>query len=145
VPRRWYLYQDGTLQYEVKLTGIIAPEDIAPGEDWPVMPVEVVGFSLKPAGFFDGNPALDVAATEHSEHASQEREQPDVILVLMLACQVVSKASTMACSSESARPSTNAAAHASSPSAARASATAWATGILRGWLGSGDWPGTMNG
>ncbi len=29
-------------------------------EDWPVMPVESVGFHLKPAGFFDGNPALDV-------------------------------------------------------------------------------------
>ncbi len=34
-------------------------------EDWPVMPVEAVGFSLKPAGFFDGNPALDVPASEH--------------------------------------------------------------------------------
>src|SRR5262249_23797268 len=28
----WYLYQDGTLQYEVKLSGIIAPAAIAPGE-----------------------------------------------------------------------------------------------------------------
>jgi primary-amine oxidase len=30
-------------------------------EDWPVMPAERVGFMLKPAGFFDQNPALDVA------------------------------------------------------------------------------------
>jgi primary-amine oxidase len=37
-------------------------------EDWPVMPVEVVGFSLKPVGFFDGSPALDVPAAEHCEH-----------------------------------------------------------------------------
>lgn len=29
-------------------------------EDWPVMPVVYCGFSLKPAGFFDANPALDV-------------------------------------------------------------------------------------
>jgi primary-amine oxidase len=29
-------------------------------EDWPVMPVERVGFVLKPVGFFDQNPALDV-------------------------------------------------------------------------------------
>jgi primary-amine oxidase len=29
-------------------------------EDWPVMPVEYLGFSLKPDGFFDQNPALDV-------------------------------------------------------------------------------------
>ena len=31
-------------------------------EDWPVMPVEYCGFSLIPVGFFDKNPALDVAA-----------------------------------------------------------------------------------
>ncbi len=29
-------------------------------EDWPVMPVERVGFALKPVGFFTQNPALDV-------------------------------------------------------------------------------------
>jgi primary-amine oxidase len=34
---------------------------IARPEDWPVMPAERVGFMLKPAGFFDQNPALDVA------------------------------------------------------------------------------------
>jgi primary-amine oxidase len=31
-------------------------------EDWPVMPADTVSFWLKPAGFFDANPALDVAA-----------------------------------------------------------------------------------
>ncbi|MBX5446518.1 hypothetical protein, partial [Sphaerobacter sp.] len=29
-------------------------------EDWPVMPVQYVGFLLQPFGFFDANPALDV-------------------------------------------------------------------------------------
>ena len=29
-------------------------------EDWPVMPVACIGFALKPVGFFDGNPALDL-------------------------------------------------------------------------------------
>jgi primary-amine oxidase len=29
-------------------------------EDWPVMPVSRIGFMLKPLGFFDRNPALDV-------------------------------------------------------------------------------------
>jgi primary-amine oxidase len=33
-------------------------------EDWPVMPVEHAGFLLKPAGFFDRNPALDVPPQE---------------------------------------------------------------------------------
>jgi primary-amine oxidase len=38
---------------------------IARPEDWPVMPAERVGFMLKPAGFFDQNPALDVAPSPH--------------------------------------------------------------------------------
>ncbi len=29
-------------------------------EDWPVMPVATAGFKLRPDGFFDGNPSLDV-------------------------------------------------------------------------------------
>ncbi|MGB5151761.1 MAG: hypothetical protein WBN99_17935 [Mycobacterium sp.] len=29
-------------------------------EDWPVMPCAYTGFHLKPIGFFDGNPALDL-------------------------------------------------------------------------------------
>ena len=33
---------------------------IARLEDWPVMPVTNIGFKLKPSGFFDQNPALDV-------------------------------------------------------------------------------------
>jgi primary-amine oxidase len=36
-------------------------------EDWPVMPVEYAGFWLKPLGFFDRNPALDVP-----EHTSRQ-------------------------------------------------------------------------
>ena len=32
-------------------------------EDWPVMPVDIVRFELKPVGFFDRNPALDVPPT----------------------------------------------------------------------------------
>lgn len=30
-------------------------------EDFPVMPVEVCGFMLKPDGFFSGNPTIDLA------------------------------------------------------------------------------------
>jgi primary-amine oxidase len=35
-------------------------------EDWPVMPVEYSGFILKPSGFFDRNPTLDLPATTGS-------------------------------------------------------------------------------
>ena len=39
-------------------------------EDWPVMPVDTVSFWLKPAGFFDRNPSLDVPAPpgHHASH-----------------------------------------------------------------------------
>lgn len=38
-------------------------------EDWPVMPVERAGLMLKPNGFFDRNPALDVPpAPGHNHH-----------------------------------------------------------------------------
>ena len=37
-------------------------------EDWPVMPVDTCGFSLKPAGFFDTNPTLDIPPPEHRGH-----------------------------------------------------------------------------
>jgi primary-amine oxidase len=35
-------------------------------EDWPVMPVTSTGFALQPVGFFDGNPALDLARPAHN-------------------------------------------------------------------------------
>ena len=35
-------------------------------EDWPVMPVSHIGFKLKPTGFFDGNPALDLPPTHEA-------------------------------------------------------------------------------
>jgi primary-amine oxidase len=46
-------------------------------EDWPVMPVDHTGFTLKPVGFFDRNPALDVPPTRsahcHGEGAGDGR------------------------------------------------------------------------
>jgi primary-amine oxidase len=37
-------------------------------EDWPVMPVDTCGFVLKPSGFFNGNPTLDVPPAGHCLH-----------------------------------------------------------------------------
>jgi len=42
-------------------------------EDWPVMPVERAGFALRPFGFFDANPSLDVAPP--SGHASTHTDR----------------------------------------------------------------------
>jgi primary-amine oxidase len=46
-------------------------------EDWPVMPVAYLGFMLKPVGFFDRNPALDVAPPlAHPAHCSHGHGAP---------------------------------------------------------------------
>jgi primary-amine oxidase len=41
-------------------------------EDWPVMPTDYTGFTLKPVGFFDRNPALGVPASTSSHCATGE-------------------------------------------------------------------------
>ena len=40
-------------------------------EDWPIMPVDTVGFTLRPEGFFDRSPVLDVPAPESGGHCCQ--------------------------------------------------------------------------
>jgi len=41
-------------------------------EDWPVMPTDYSGFTLKPVGFFDKNPALGVPASTSSHCAAEQ-------------------------------------------------------------------------
>jgi primary-amine oxidase len=46
------------------------PTHVVRTEDWPVMPVTRTGFMLRPTGFFDRNPTLDVPASGgHQCHA----------------------------------------------------------------------------
>jgi primary-amine oxidase len=61
------------------------PTHVVRTEDWPVMPVTRTGFMLRPTGFFDRNPTLDVPAPsghchaehEHAEHGHAEHGQAD--------------------------------------------------------------------
>ena len=48
---------------DVVLWYVFGLHHITRPEDWPVMPVDVVSFWLKPFGFFDRNPSLDVPPT----------------------------------------------------------------------------------
>jgi primary-amine oxidase len=54
--------EDLVVWYSFGVTHVPRPED------WPVMPVEYSGFLLSPFGFFDRNPSLDVAPTDHCAH-----------------------------------------------------------------------------
>jgi primary-amine oxidase len=49
--------QDVVVWHTFGLTHVPRPED------WPIMPVDYTGFKLKPVGFFDKNPTLDVPAS----------------------------------------------------------------------------------
>ncbi len=48
---------------ELTVWYIFGHTHIARPEDWPVMPVGTIGFMLKPDGFFDRSPAMDVPPT----------------------------------------------------------------------------------
>ncbi|MHA3021695.1 primary-amine oxidase [Mycobacterium sp. BMJ-28] len=52
------------------------PTHFPRNEDWPIMPVEHVKFTLKPYNFFDRNPALNIPAPEGSEHCSAHTPAP---------------------------------------------------------------------
>ncbi|MDX6285126.1 MAG: primary-amine oxidase [Frankiales bacterium] len=69
---RW-VQQDRNLDgADVVLWHTIGVTHVARPEDWPVMPTEYAGFTLKPYGFFDRNPALDVPPSHacHTEESS---------------------------------------------------------------------------
>jgi primary-amine oxidase len=48
---------------ELTVWYVFSHTHIARPEDWPVMPVGMIGFQLKPDGFFDRSPAMDVPPT----------------------------------------------------------------------------------
>ena len=53
---------------DVVLWYVFGIHHITRPEDWPVMPVDTVSFWLKPSGFFDRNPALDVPPGQQECH-----------------------------------------------------------------------------
>ena len=54
--------RDVVVWYTVGMNHIVAPED------WPVAPVHRAGFAMKPWGFFDRNPGLDLPQPDHCAH-----------------------------------------------------------------------------
>ena len=62
---RWTEQNRSIENTDVVLWYVFGIHHITRPEDWPVMPVDTVSFWLKPAGFFDRNPALDVPPNGH--------------------------------------------------------------------------------
>jgi primary-amine oxidase len=60
---RWTLANRSIENTDVVMWYVFGIHHITRPEDWPVMPLDVVSFWLKPFGFFDRNPSLDVVAT----------------------------------------------------------------------------------
>jgi primary-amine oxidase len=57
---RWTAADRGLVDEDVVLWYVFGSHHFPRLEDWPVMPVVRCGFQLRPVGFFDRNPALDV-------------------------------------------------------------------------------------
>jgi len=57
---RWTAQDRPIENTDVVLWYVFGIHHITRPEDWPVMPCDSVSFWLKPFGFFDRNPALDV-------------------------------------------------------------------------------------
>jgi primary-amine oxidase len=57
---RWTAADRDVTDTDVVVWYTFGSHHVARLEDWPVMPVQHVGFLLQPSGFFDRNPALDV-------------------------------------------------------------------------------------
>eukprot|EP00877_Chromochloris_zofingiensis_P005949 jgi/Chrzof1/1607/Cz10g14120.t1 len=64
---RSLLSADPVVWYTFGVTHFVRPED------YPVMPCDVIGFALKPFGFFEFNPALDVPPESTDLHSSQRQ------------------------------------------------------------------------
>jgi primary-amine oxidase len=57
---KWTAVNRPVADTDVVLWYVFAHNHVPRVEDWPVMPVSSLGFLLKPDGFFERNPALDL-------------------------------------------------------------------------------------
>ncbi|MEV5965559.1 primary-amine oxidase [Kribbella sp. NPDC051952] len=60
---RWVADDESLENTDVVLWYVFGIHHVTRVEDWPVMPADTIAFWLKPFGFFDQNPSIDVAPT----------------------------------------------------------------------------------
>jgi primary-amine oxidase len=74
---RWITDDAPLVDTDVVLWYVFGIHHITRAEDWPIMPVDIISFWLKPFGFFDRNPALDAPSVagagghSHQEHSGR--------------------------------------------------------------------------
>ena len=68
---RWITEDAPLVGTDVVLWYVFGIHHITRIEDWPIMPVDIISFWLKPFGFFDQNPTLDAPTlmSDHSGHS----------------------------------------------------------------------------
>lgn len=64
---RWIADDEPLENTDVVLWYVFGIHHVTRVEDWPVMPVDTIAFWLKPFGFFDQNPSIDVAPTAKTD------------------------------------------------------------------------------
>jgi len=64
---RWIADDEALENTDVVLWYVFGIHHITRVEDWPIMPADIVSFWLKPFGFFDQNPSIDVAPSPREE------------------------------------------------------------------------------
>jgi primary-amine oxidase len=64
---RWTAADRPVVDTDIVLWHTVGVTHFCRPEDFPVMPVEYTGFTLKPFGFFDRNPAIDLAPSASAE------------------------------------------------------------------------------
>ncbi len=64
---QWIADDESLENEDIVLWYVFGIHHITRMEDWPIMPADTVSFWLKPFGFFDQNPSIDVPPTEKIE------------------------------------------------------------------------------
>ena len=70
---RWVRADRDIENTDVVVWYVFGSNHVARPEEWPVVPAQRLGFHLKPDGFFDGNPALDLPRPHPACHTDGNR------------------------------------------------------------------------
>lgn len=68
---RWTAQDRSVVDRDIVVWHTFGSTHVPRPEDWPVMPVEYCGFTLKPDGFFDRNPTINLPPQNHCDDSGR--------------------------------------------------------------------------